>query len=90
MHGISLNTIEFLDTYVFISNPYWQVVELKYCSANIMFLDISDTLVGSFLDMFFLLLAGILSDLHKNREWKIESQKKVHRRIVNFPEIYYS
>ena len=55
-----------------------------------MFVDISDTLVGSFLDVFFLLLAGILSDLHENREWKIQSQKKVHRRIANFPEIYYS
>ena len=43
---------------------------------------LSDTLVGSFLDVLFLLLAVILSGLLRNQEWiKIELRKKVHRRI---------
>ena len=43
---------------------------------------ISDTVVASFLDVLFLLLAVILSELHENQEGiKIELQKNVHRRI---------
>ena len=43
---------------------------------------ISDTLVASFLDVLFLLLAVILSHrFMTNQEGKIELQKKVHRRI---------
>ena len=67
----SLNTIEFLDTLAY--NPHWQgsgilIFLCKYYTV------ISDTLVGSFLDMLFLLLALILSELH-------ELQDKAHRRI---------
>ena len=52
--------IEFLDPYVYINNPHWQ------SKGNIIFLCkyyivISDTLVGSFLDVLFLLLAVTLS-----------------------------
>ena len=50
---------------------------------------IADTLVGSFLDVLFLLLAVILSEFHekpKKETWegkkkKIELQKTVYRRI---------
>ena len=63
-----LNTIEFLDTYVPMSNPHRQ------SSAILLFLHkyivISGTLVGSFLDAFFLLLAVILSELCDKPERK--------------------
>ena len=57
----SLDTTGFLDTYVSIINQHWQ------SSGNIIFLCkcyivISDTLVGSFLGVLFLLLAVILSE----------------------------
>ena len=43
---------------------------------------ISDTLVGAFLDILFMLLVVILSEFYENKEGiKIELQKKVHRRI---------
>ena len=43
---------------------------------------LSDLLAESFLDVFFLLLTVILSELHeKPRRIKIELQKKDHRRI---------
>ena len=43
---------------------------------------ISDTLVGSFLDVLFLLLAVVLSDFMRNQEGiKFELQRKVHGRI---------
>ena len=60
----SLNTIEFLDTYAFINNPHQQSsgILIFLCKYYIV---ISDTLVGSFLDMLFLLLAVILSELHE-------------------------
>ena len=56
--------IEFLDTSAFINNPHWQSSEIlnflcKFCIV------ISDTLVGSFLNVQFLLLAVILSELHE-------------------------
>ena len=55
-------TIEVFDTYAFINKTHWQssgiiIILLKY------YIDISDTLVGSFLDVLFLLMAIILSDL---------------------------
>ena len=65
---------EFVDTYVFINNPHWQssgilIFLYKYCIV------ISDTLVGSFLDVHFLLLAVILSELHekpRRKDWVTE------------------
>ena len=59
---------------VFINNPHWQ------SSATIIFLCkyyvvVSDTLVGSFLDVLFFLLAGILSELHgkrRSKDWVTE------------------
>ena len=56
--------IEFLDTFAFINNQHRQSSEIliflcKYCIV------ISETLVGSFLDVHFLLLAVILSELHE-------------------------
>ena len=56
--------IEFLDTSAFINNQHWQSSEIliflcKYCTV------ISETLVGSFLDVHFLLFAVILSELHE-------------------------
>ena len=58
--GKSVDTIEFLDTRVCLNNPRWQ-------SSGIIFLCcymvISDTLGRSFLDVVFLLLAVMLSEL---------------------------
>ena len=64
-----LGTIEFLDTHVCINNPHRQ------SSGIIIFLSkyyivISDTLVGSFLDVLYLLLAVILSELHEKPRGK--------------------
>ena len=76
-----LDTIEFLDTHVCINNLHWQrggiiIIFCKY------FIVILDTLRGSFLDVLFLLLAVILSELYeKPRRIKIQLQKKVHKRI---------
>ena len=79
----SLNTNEFLYTYAFINNPHQQSsgVLIFLCKHYIV---ISDKLVGFFLDVFFLLLAVILSELHdfmRNQKRKIELQRKVHRSI---------
>ena len=78
----SLDTIEFLDTHVCIdnthvciNNPHWQssgiiVILRKY------YIAISDTLVGSFLDVFFLLFAVIFSELHvkpRRKDWVTEN-----------------
>ena len=41
----------------------------------------SETLVSSFLDVFFLLFAIMLSELHEKPRRKEVLQKKVHRRI---------
>ena len=70
----SLNTIDFLDTYVCTNNPHWQSSRIiiflwKY------YIVISDTLVGSFLDVLFWLLAVILSELHerpRRKDWVSE------------------
>ena len=57
----SLNTIEFSDTYVFMNNPHWRNSGILTFLSK-YYIVISDTLVGSFLDVFFLLLAVILSE----------------------------
>ena len=67
-------TIEFLDTSAFINNPHWQssgilIFLCKY------YIDISDILVGSFLDVLSLLLALILSKRHekpRRKDWVTE------------------
>ena len=66
--------IEFLDTSAFINNPHWQSsgILIFLCKYYIV---ISDTLVGSFLDVLFLLLAVILSELcekPRRKEWVTE------------------
>ena len=64
-----------------INNPHWQsggIIIFLY----IYFIVISHKLIGSFLDVLFLLLAVILPGSLRNQEGiKIELQKKVHRRI---------
>ena len=63
-----------------INNPHWQSsgIIIFLCKYYIV---ISDTLVGSFLNVLFLLLA-VISELHeKPKGIKIELQKKVHRKI---------
>ena len=59
-----LKPIEFLDTSTFLNNQHQQSSEIliflgKYCIV------ISETLLGSFLDVHFLLLAVVLSELHE-------------------------
>ena len=58
-------TIELLDTSAFINNPHRQSsgVLIFLCKYYIV---ISDELVGSLLDVLFLLLAVILSERHEN------------------------
>ena len=66
--------IDFLDTSAFINNQHWQsggilIFLCKYCIV------ISDTLVGSFLDVHFLLFAVTLSKLHekpRRKDWVTE------------------
>ena len=73
----SLDTVEFLDKYVFVNNPHWQSsgIIIFLCKYYIV---ISDVLVGFFLDVLFLvlLLAVILSELHekpkRNKDWVTE------------------
>ena len=73
----SLDTVEFLDKYVFVNNPHWQNsgIIIFLCKYYIV---ISDVLVGFFLDVLFLvlLLAVILSELHekpkRNKDWVTE------------------
>ena len=64
----------YLDAYVFINDSHWQssgiIVLLCKCYVNV-----SDTLVGYFLDVLFFLLAGILSELHektRSKDWVTE------------------
>ena len=69
-----LKPIEFLDISTFLNNQHRQSSEIliflcKYCIV------ISETLVGSFLDVHFLLLAVILSELHekpRRKDWVTE------------------
>ena len=68
----SLNTIEFLDTYVFINNLHWQNSGILLFLRK-YYIAISDTLVGSFLDVFFLLLAVIISEFRekpRKKNWR--------------------
>ena len=65
----SLDTTEFLDRHVCINNPHWQSCEVLVFFANI-YLYISNTLVGSFLDVFFLLFTVTLSGLHEKPRMK--------------------
>ena len=68
----SLNTIEFLVTYVFINNLHWQNSGILLFLRK-YYIDISDTLVGSFLDVFFLLLAVIISEFRekpRKKNWR--------------------
>ena len=81
-----LDTIEFFDTHICINNPHWQnsgIIFLWKCC-----IVISDTLIGSFLDVFFLLLAVILSELHgksrRNKDWVTEKSS-----YKNLYEGYY-
>ena len=53
----SLDIIEFLGTHVSINNEIDKVMELQNFCENIA---ISDTLIGSFLDILFLLLSLLL------------------------------
>ena len=70
---VSLDTIAFLDTHAYIKNPNWQ---RKWNYSNFVqvlhsYLRYTDRL----LDMFFLLLVVILSELHENsrrKDWVIE------------------
>ena len=67
-------TIEVLYTSAFINNPHWQSsgILIVFCKYYIVF---SDTLVGSFLDVLFLLLAVILSERHekpRRKDWVTE------------------
>ena len=57
-------TTEFLDTSASINNPHWQSSGLLIFLCK-YYIVISNTLGGSFLDMLFLLLAVILSELHE-------------------------
>ena len=50
--------------YVFINNPHRQSGEIIIFLCK-YYIVISDILVGSFLDVLFLLLAGILLELHE-------------------------
>ena len=76
----SLNTIEFLDTRAFINNPLWQSsgILIFLCKFYIV---VSDTLVGSFLDVFFIACCNNIRTSWGNQKVDIELQKKVHRGI---------
>ena len=70
----SLDTIEFLDTYVCISNPHWQNSRTIVFLCN--YILISNT-IGSFLYVFFLLLAVILAELQekaRRKNWVTEKR----------------
>ena len=64
--------------YVFINSPHWQSsgILIFLCKYYIV---ISDTLVYSFLDALFLLLAVILSEVHekpRRKDWVTEKSTK--------------
>ena len=60
----SLDTTDFLDTHVYIINLHWQSsgIIIFLCKCYIV---TSDALLGSFLDVLFLLLTVILSEFHE-------------------------
>ena len=67
--------IEFLDASAFINNQHWQSSEILIFLCK-YYLVISETLVGSFLYVHFLLLAVILSELHetpRRKDWVTET-----------------
>ena len=71
----TLDTIEFLDKHVCISNPHWQSsgIIIFLCKYYIV---ISDTPVGSFFDALFSFATVVLSGLHEkprsNKDWVTE------------------
>ena len=60
---------------MFINNSHWQSSEIIIFLCK-YYVVISDTVVGFFLDVFFLLIAVILSELHekpaRNKAWVTE------------------
>ena len=70
-----LAQLDFFDAHVFINNPHWQSSGVKIFLCN-YYIVISDTVVDSFLDVLFFLLAVILSELHeksrRNKDWVTE------------------
>ena len=71
----SLGTIEFIDTHVCINNPHWLTsgITIFLCKYEVV---ISDTLVVSFLDVLFLLVAVILSEFMRNQKERLSYRKK--------------
>ena len=73
------NQILFLDPHMCINSPHWQSsgILIFLCKYSLV---ISDTLVDFFLDVLFLLLAVILSELYKkprrNKDWVTEKSAK--------------
>ena len=67
------------DTHEFFDNPHWEISGIKTLLFK-YYSDISHALVGSFLNMLFLLLALILTELHeklrKNKDWVTEKISK--------------
>ena len=72
----SLDIIEFLNTHVCINNPHWQSIGIIIFLCK-YYIVISDTLTDSFLDVFFLLLAVILSELQEKPRRKVCVTKKI-------------
>ena len=73
----SLDTIEFLDTYVYVNNPHWQSSQIIVLLRK-YYIVISDKLIDSFWDVFFLLLSVILWELHENPKRKDWVTEKLH------------
>ena len=65
----SLNTIEFLDTFAFIINSLWQSGEISIFLCK-YYIAVSERSVGSFLNVLFLSLTVILSELHEKKRKK--------------------
>ena len=79
-HITSLDTIEFIDTHVCINNPHWQSsrIIVFLCKYDVV---IPDTLLDTFLDVLFLLLTVILSELYETPRRKDWVTEKVQTRI---------
>ena len=63
-----------------MNNLHWQSSGIRVLLRK-YYIAISDTLTGSFLDVFFLLSAAILWELHENPRRKDWVTKRVHRNI---------
>ena len=78
---VSLDKIAFLDTHLCINNPYWQssgiIIQILYS-----YLRHTDRL----LHVFFLLLAAILSELHKK---KLSSRKMDTKEFVWWISLFW-